>query len=307
MNKAELTLIIPFLNEGKEVYETVKSFKQTADVNIDVILINDASNDGYNYKIIADEFSAVYIEHQIRQGVAVSRDEGVSVCKTMYFLILDAHMRVTQSNWASSILNAIKSNDRTVICCCTVALNENREFECSFIGYGSSFDFSNLGINWIAKKMFDDESMIEIPCVLGASYICSKNYWEYLKGLSGLIDYGLDEQLISLKVWLEGGSCHLLTGVTFGHLFRSGMEVPYSIKSVPFSYNKFLIAELFLEQNHKIQIYNSERNINGFEICNQAMDILINKKESIFYQKEYYKTIFTRDIHFLINMNETFL
>ena len=55
-----MTLVIPFLNEGIEVEETIKSIKSHTTIPFDIILINDASTDGYNYGQIAQMY-AVYI------------------------------------------------------------------------------------------------------------------------------------------------------------------------------------------------------------------------------------------------------
>ena len=99
----KLTLIITFLNEGFEVYKTIDSFRNSTSIPFDIILINDGSTDGYNYKEIADYFGAKYVEHTIRKGAASSRDEGVSLCSTKFFLLIDAHMRVYQSDWIPQI------------------------------------------------------------------------------------------------------------------------------------------------------------------------------------------------------------
>ncbi len=45
----KITIIIPFLNEGVEVEETVKNIKEHAKIPFDIILINDGSTDKYNY------------------------------------------------------------------------------------------------------------------------------------------------------------------------------------------------------------------------------------------------------------------
>lgn len=41
----ELTVIIPFLNEGREIYETLASIRSTADSRVDILLVNDCSDD----------------------------------------------------------------------------------------------------------------------------------------------------------------------------------------------------------------------------------------------------------------------
>ena len=44
MNK--LTVIIPFLNEGEELGNTLRSIREHADGEVDILVINDASTDG---------------------------------------------------------------------------------------------------------------------------------------------------------------------------------------------------------------------------------------------------------------------
>ncbi|MDR0938509.1 MAG: glycosyltransferase [Mediterranea sp.] len=51
MNK--LTIIISFLNEGEEVERTVSGIRSTVRDTVDIILINDASDDGYHYEEVA--------------------------------------------------------------------------------------------------------------------------------------------------------------------------------------------------------------------------------------------------------------
>jgi glycosyltransferase involved in cell wall biosynthesis len=45
----QLTVIIPFLNEGREVGNTLQSIRETAGEQVDVLLVNDASYDDFDY------------------------------------------------------------------------------------------------------------------------------------------------------------------------------------------------------------------------------------------------------------------
>ena len=72
-----MTVIIPFLNEGIEVGETIKSIKSHTTIPFDIILINDASTDGYNYGQIAQMYDCIYHEHKARVGVTSLRDTRV--------------------------------------------------------------------------------------------------------------------------------------------------------------------------------------------------------------------------------------
>lgn len=44
----KIMIIIPFLNEGVEVEETVTNIKEHAKIPFDIILINDGSTDKYH-------------------------------------------------------------------------------------------------------------------------------------------------------------------------------------------------------------------------------------------------------------------
>jgi glycosyltransferase involved in cell wall biosynthesis len=93
---AELTVIIPFCNEGDEVLKTCESCLEFAMGPIEFILIDDNSVDGYNYISVAKRNNATLITHSKQLGVSPSRNDGVELCKTPYFLFLDAHMSQTR-------------------------------------------------------------------------------------------------------------------------------------------------------------------------------------------------------------------
>lgn len=303
----ELTLIIPFLNEGEEVYNTLKNLRENSIYDFNIILINDASSDGYNYQSIAQQFNVTYIEHSERKGVASSRDEGVEICSTQYFLLLDAHMRVFQNDWVALILKELQDNQRTLFCCKTLSLDEKGNLlkkRINRAGCGAYFNFDDLSVDWVTDSLNETS---EIPCVLGASYACNKSYWKYLQGLEGLKSYGMDEQFISIKVWLEGGHCKLIKSVTFGHIFRIEAQVPYEPKPIEFFYNQFLLAELFFKDIHEILVFlRTVKEKYGKELFNNVLEYFFLNKIDILNKKIYLGKISNRKINYLYDANENF-
>lgn len=306
----ELTLIIPFLNEGREVYNTVKSFKDSADIEIDIILINDGSDDGYDYKAVAEEFDTIYIEHSERKGVASSRDEGIHLSRTEYFLLLDAHMRTFQNDWASILLKLLNQNKRSVFNCCTYSLNDDGSIN-EIIrkndekSLGAFMDLDDLSVKWLAANSESKDSTYEIPCILGASYACNKTYWKRLKGLSGLLYYGLDEQFISMKAYLEGGNCLAVRKIVFGHIFRESVDkVPYKTEGVHFILNKFFIAELLYPIDLKIKFIRRMMKDYNTDFIQEVLNALIDKKEEVRRYKEYFQKIFTVPFTKVVKNNE---
>ncbi|OJU54618.1 MAG: hypothetical protein BGN96_16595 [Bacteroidales bacterium 45-6] len=309
----ELTVIIAFLNEGSEVYKTVKSLKENSDSEFEIILINDCSTDGFDYKQVATEFDTHYIEHDKRRGVAFSRDEGVNLCETKYFLLLDAHMRVYQRNWVELFLKELKKNPKSLLCASTIALDSREniiEGYDSKVGFGATFRFSDFGVEWISNINLcvkKSANIADIPCVLGASYACSKEYWRFLLGLNGLRYYGCDEQYLSAKVWLAGGQCKVVKNISFGHIFREAENLPYEGKGKEFVFNQLFITELFYNYYEKWKLLEDLRKKYGVDFINEVLSMLASSKKEIIEMKEYYKSIFSHDMNYLLEINNSLI
>lgn len=307
MMERELTIIIPFRNEGIEVYNTVKSIKETSDLDFDIILINDGSDDGFDYKSISKMFQAEYIEHLTAIGVAASRNEGVLHCKTEYFLLLDAHMRSYTANWTSLLIQELRKDKNAIFCCQTISIDKKGTIiDNRAKGYGAHINFHNLSYDWNNTNFYHDQSVVDIPCIMGASYASNKEYWNRIHGLNGLRSYGCDEQLISMKAILEGGSCKIIKNIVFGHLFRILKEVPYKIDSVDYIFNQLYIIELFYPREHKINFFRWIKNQCEEIMFNQAVEEIIKIQDDIYIEKKYYKELFTRDFNYLLDFNAQF-
>lgn len=241
----KLSVIIPFLNEKDEVESTVKSVLEFSDNDVEIIIINDASDDDYDYEQILKLYDVRYIKNEKRLGVAESRNKGVKLSSAPYFILLDAHMRFYKKGWVDSIVTKLRNNPDYLLCCQTIELHkDNRgivsrsETKVKTLGavvnlYEAAHLFDPIWVKNSQEVGLVSDNLILIGCVLGAGYACSREYWFRLKGLDGLKYYGLDESLISMKVWLSGGKCVLLEDVAIGHIYRE--EFPYKTA------NKFFI------------------------------------------------------------------
>lgn len=72
----KLTVVIPVLNEGEELATTLNEVRRTAGENVDIIVVDDASYDGFDYKSIAEKHDAKYIHHKERKGSGPSKQDG---------------------------------------------------------------------------------------------------------------------------------------------------------------------------------------------------------------------------------------
>jgi len=288
-----LTIIIPFLNEGVEVLRTVESIRETATESPAILLINDASEDDYDYRAVAEKYNCTYILHENRMGVANSRQEGVEKCKTEHFLLLDGHMRFYDKGWDKLLLEHLQNNPRALICCQNRTLykkddGEIYEKESYRRGYGAYIDFSNFRAKWNYVDPAPFSNIAEIACVYGAAYACNKTYWNRLHGLNGLQTYGSDEQFISMKVWMEGGKCLLTKDVTAGHIYRE--TFPYEVAKAHIAYNQLYIEELLLPYPIKEKLFANQTRIHN-RIFSESYQTLKNNYKEVKTEKEYLKSI----------------
>lgn len=306
MNK--LTVIIPFLNEEQEVVNTVKSIRDTAENNVDIILINDCSIDNFNYYETTKDYSVNYILNNHRMGVAKSRNIGVSLTKTPYFILLDAHMRFYDKTWWQTIIQHLDNNDRAVysLICMSIDSEGNKIKESYGTGayislYGNEFN-KILEPTWMGSLI--NQGLFEVPCVLGATYAMSKKYWDYIKGLDLLRYYGSDEAYLSLKVWFEGGKCFLISDTYSGHIFRKS-NAPYKKYWADSFFNKLIISETLLPDDYNNYIHARLSSFSSKDYL-LALAELSKIKPEILNLREYYNSIFTKDLTFFKQINSKF-
>lgn len=296
----KLTIIIPFLNEGEEVGKTVESIRHTVGEKVDIIVINDCSTDGYHYFEDLQPFNVYYFVNEKRLGVAASRDMGIHLSKTPYFLLLDGHMRFYDSNWSDYIVGLLHVNDRRLLCTQGRYLEkvdgvvrdiESRTYQ-SFGAYMPLIKGHTLTeIIWKGNEYDAANELEQIPVVLGAGYAASKRYWKYLHGLEGLRYYGNDEAYISLKVWMEGGECVLLKNVITGHIYRK--KSPYKRYSADELFNELLISYLLFPQSLRCVEF-ATLSLNNRDLYMIALKKFQAESERWKHLKKYYQGIFTR-------------
>lgn len=308
MKKNKLTVIIPFLNEGVEIANTVKSIRETAGRNVDVLLVNDASFDDFPYEDIVIEYGTFYFKNLDRKGVAESRNIGVSLIKTPYFILIDGHMRFYNDNWWNKIINYLDSDDRAVYSgkCLDLDIQgkiksvDQKSFG-AFLNINNCIPSQLLEPTWITIDHNSNCLSPEIPCILGASYALSVRYWMHIGGLEGLRYYGNDEAYLSLKVWLEGGRCILMKDVEVGHIFRE--EAPYRMFSGDRVYNKIFISRLLLPEVYGQNIETILQKVYPVEYS-LASAVLRKNCGKIEKLKCQYDKIFIKDFDSFIYLNK---
>lgn len=236
-----ISVVIPFLNEGTNIRQTLQSLFDTCDLpDIEVILLNDLSTDNFDYQSLSNEFRVRYYQNSVRLGVSGSRDKGVKLASNNIILFLDGHMKFLQPDWASKIAAYVSSHPLHLFCSVSVAIDDDWEIDInSAVGAGCAINLDPalgqlLDTVWLPFRA-DNPA---IPCIMGAAYAFDKNFYQHLGGLHGLAQWGYDEQFLSIKTYLAGGRCTLMSDIIVGHLYRPVQ--PYTKPMMHVEYNKMI-------------------------------------------------------------------
>jgi len=251
----KITIVIPFLNEGDEPLKTTINLNESANTELfDIILIQDSP--GKLPFTVPPEYKNVKVViNEERQGVCGARMTGVALAETPYILLTDAHMRFDKNDWLEKTIAELEANPKTLFCCVTKGVTNDVLDHKTGGGYGcyilmkntqvegtnASFDNIMLSPKWLS----DNKALqrYEIPCVMGAYYAMSKEWFNYIGGLRGLYMWGGDEPCLSMKTWMMGGQVVLLKDIVVGHKYRDQVSpLPYQLYNWYKLYNALYIA-----------------------------------------------------------------
>lgn len=254
-----LTCILMFRNESNEIEKTIQNIRATTN-NAPIVLVDDCSNDGYNYEELEKIYPNVrYYRNEENYGTAYSRDLGVKKTNTDFFVQLDGHMRFYKNNWVEYALSYLKLYPDCILCSRSVTIRKNKmeiydnedgakynSGSCgAFINTADAYEFTSHWSNAMTPEK-EKQELIEIPCCLGACYFSSKAHWIKIKGLEGLMQWGQEEPMMSIKTWLLGGKVLLLNKLWSGHVYRE--KRPYTMDNEKTTFNHLLLNHLFTDK-----------------------------------------------------------
>lgn len=308
----QLTCVITFKNEGIEVWKTVESIRNTCPL-APIILVNDASDDGYDYESVVRDFDNVKMhtnEHSV--GCGPARNVGVSLVETEYLVILDAHMRFWHKYWDTMLIKALIEHPRSIVTSNSIIMHKNED------GTVENEDGSNYNVRISSGAIINEHEILyeltskwapyregeflEITSIMGAVYATTTYWWKYIRGLEGIKNYGNDESLLAIKTWLLGGKCYFLNNWGVGHIYRA--KHPYKVHPYLFNYNKILMVELFMnDKKRKKEIYENYKKNLSKEDYESMIDELRKEQDWILEMKQYIRDrqVITLDQYLEIN------
>ncbi len=290
-----LTVIITVLNDKENLIETILSIKQT---NLGceqpkILVIDDFSNDGLCANDVLKFNDTYYIRNERRLGSGISKNIGIKNCKTDYFLFIDSNVKFKTFGWAQKVESLVRINKNCFINLTSIISCNDKKFD--FIvtpkNYGATIHLTKIEKNGFIKFLekeglpIKDNSIYEIPCLMGSGYASSVNWFNSIKGFDGVYGYGADEQWLSLKTWLLGGRVLQTTEIEIEYVLKNNLY--YKDEEWTELYNKIALTKILLPENFYNFIVKNMAisNVNKRVLSEINNNSSINLKRQFFHDK----------------------
>lgn len=209
-----ITAVVTTHNEGDELHRTLQSIRENTRAILEIIVIDDASDDG-SCDSIADDLVRV-IRHDQRIGVAWSRNEASKIGRGDVLCYLDAHHRIARGCLDRCATLAV---ERSAITCPDI-----RDF--GLLGWrlhGANFRlcpkngfFSAKWRQWFAIRRVSQITGLRAPPYLIPRALYSRVSWS-----PSLRGWGASEACVGVKAFFAGVPILHVAGPVARHQFRS--------------------------------------------------------------------------------------
>jgi len=242
-DKEMISIIIPSLNEGQFLQQTIEAIYATTRAEFEIIIVDDASSDGSTEHIDWGNYPGLlFHRNSERLGLIRSRILGSTFARGSYLVFMDAHCN-PEPGWELALLEAShKYQDRTITAPVIPMLDATtwRNYPHQ-VGQTMTFD-QNLDMAWCATLGLNfDNGCWQSPVFAGNCFLVSRIFYEELGGLdNGLTFWGAENIDLSLRCWMFGGKVLVVKSSVVGHMFKSGFN--YALTQEDITGNKLRVV-----------------------------------------------------------------
>lgn len=255
MNTPLVSVIIPSYNVESYIDQCIKSIMNQSYSNIEIIVIDDGSNDSTSEKLKKYQNYITLYLNQKNKGQGAVRNEGLNKTKGKYVLFVDSddwiepqtiEMLVEKAEATNSDLvrfNGISFNDELI---------PKR--------YNQNYDFSNV---LDQNKLYSGENLLEVnkraysasPCLYltKRTLIIENNIW-FPEGILH------EDEYFTINVMLEAKKMSYINENFYHRRYRpSSTMTNRSEDHIANSFSSYLILYKLLENNYSINQYNKRQ------------------------------------------------
>lgn len=229
----EVSIIITYRNEVENLKKTIDSIVNSKNkLSFEIIIVDDGSTDRCSdlIDLDSDKYTNVKFIYSDKLGTAKAKNLGADSAIGKYLFFCDPHISVPDY-WLDNLISTLEeSSADAVIPAIKDMLKENR-------GYGGTWN-NVFKFIWLGKP---DKNGAEILLAPGCTVGVKKETFHNIGGFNPHFQvYGVEDQELSLKLWLFGHKIILDSTVEVEHLFATNAS--YGVTHTDIIYNYLCLA-----------------------------------------------------------------
>ena len=256
-----ISVVILSRNEGSNLRRTVETLAPTLPDAAEMVVVDDGSSDG----------SADFVDragclrrHRRRLAIRLVRSRGLGVAKGRnlgarhssgdVIVFADAHVDVDEG-WWQPMLDLLR---RPRVGAVGPVISSMADPECK--GYGLEMHGPDPSEEWLVEPVAEPRP---VPLLGGCFLAMRRDTFEATGGFDpGMTSWGMNDNEISLRLWLLGYELWLAPQVDVRHLFRE--RHPYRVKWSGLLHNKLRMAHVHFGPQRRARVEEALRRHEDF-------------------------------------------
>lgn len=238
MTVPAVSLVIPTLNEGRNLIDTVGYVLQNSECDrLEVIVADDGSTDGSPDAVRARFAGAPVRVVEGGGGVARSRNAGARAAQGDVLVFLDGHCYVPRG-WLRPLTEALEADGAGLAGPAFMSIRDPRMRAC-----GVTWQEPTLSNVWLPCA----DEMAPVPFHIGACQaVRAGAFWEAGGYDEGMTRWGSEDIELCLRMWLMGYEVLAQPASLVYHLFRTSRS--YDVDARLIMYNHLRLALLHFDE-----------------------------------------------------------
>jgi len=234
----KVPIVLPVLNEGPRLRQTLACIRDTTTVSYEVIVVNDASADSCCDPLRTNPppfDNTLLLDLPQRQGVANARNAGAAQAKAPVLIAMDAHC-LPRPGWIEKLLDELYKPGVGIVAPQITSIESP-----SATAFGLTIRDRELGVEWLHRQ---GNKPYPVPLVGCACMAMTREFFETMGRFDAMRSYGMEDVELCIRAWLLGYSVIMVPDAEVGHWFK---KEPFAVGWHDFLYNRLRTAVLHFD------------------------------------------------------------
>jgi glycosyltransferase involved in cell wall biosynthesis len=242
----KISIVIPSRSEGQAIYDTIESlFENCKASQVDVVVVDD--------EMIPEirNIKGVNVVRGQLPGFGNAIQIGINHAKHDNLFITGARTRFSPG-FVEKTLAALKQNKQGISCGVSAVLRYDQTdiTQAESYCYGARIIYNAYDVNsesskfllWLLNYPNKEPINHDPQCIYGGHYIITRQWWDHIRGLTGIKTRGGCNQFLSLKTIGAGGRLMLIDDMIIGNIYRE--RTSYPVVNAEVLYNRVMIMSV---------------------------------------------------------------